>query len=225
MKLEHLQLNCSNLEELKHFYTHKLRFAVKAHTEDSFTIQIGESMLTFRENKLQNFYYHFAFNIPYFMVEKALSWVKKRTVVLQFNGSEIQDFSAWDAKAFYFVDPAQNVVELIGRRPLDYPNHRRFSAKCIHNISEVGLPVTNTAVARQYLQQTTQTPEFGRNGDNFTACGNHEGLLIVVDKNEKEWFPTNAQARCYPFSCRIKEGNANYDLSVSGGELYIAAAQ
>ena len=225
MKLEHLQLQSSNLDELRYFYTHKLRFAVKAETEDSFSIQIGESLLTFKENKLQNSYYHFAFNIPYFMVDKALKWVKKRTPVLKFNGSEIQEFSAWDAREFYFVDTAHNLVELIGRRPLDYPNHQRFSARCIKSISEVGLPVTNTAVARQYLQRITQTPEFSSNQQNFMACGNHEGLLIVVDKNDKEWFPTNAQARCYPFSCRIKEGNAQYDLSLSRGELYIAAAQ
>jgi len=225
MKLEHLQLNCSNLAELRHFYTHKLRFDVKAETEDSFTIHIGESRLTFQENKLQNSYYHFAFNIPYAMVDKALKWVKKRTRVLDFNGQEIQEFANWDARAFYFMDPAQNIVELIGRRPLDYPNYRRFSAKCMQSISEVGLPVENTAVARDYLQKTTHTPAFSGNDANFMACGNHEGLLIVVDKNDKTWFPTEAQARCYPFSCRIKEGDANYELNVSNGELYIAAAQ
>lgn len=225
MKLQKLQLNCSNLDELKYFYTQKFNFKKTGETEDSFTMKIGESLLTFNQNRLQNSYYHFAFNIPYGMVDKALRWVKKRVNVIKFEGQEIQEFDSWNARSFYFIDPAQNIVELIGRKPLDYPNHRRFNVNCFQNISEVGLAVENIRSARQSINQIAHAPKFSGNDRNFMAYGNHEGLLIVVDRNDKQWFPTKAKAKSYPMQCEFTEGASAYHLDVeSSGRLDIRTA-
>ncbi len=116
MKIKHLKLDCANLGELKYFYTKKFDFEIVEEGDGELTLKIGESLLTFSENRLKKSYYHFAFNIPYGAMDMAVQWVQKRVEVLPTDHGEIQEFPDWEARSIYFLDPAGNVVELIRRK-------------------------------------------------------------------------------------------------------------
>lgn len=221
MKIKHLKLDCANLDEQKYFYTRKFKFKVVEEGNGEITLQVGDSLLTFVENRLKKPYYHFAFNIPYGTVESAVKWVHKKVDVISFEGKEIQEFEDWKARAFYFLDPAGNVVELIGRKRFDDFNGSSFSESKILNISEIGLPVFEVSSAFTSINKACGVPEFGRNDNVFLAAGNDEGLFIIVDKAEKTWFPTDEPARAYHMEVNFKQGEERYILKHASGEMSI----
>ncbi|MDZ7848469.1 MAG: hypothetical protein U5L96_17915 [Owenweeksia sp.] len=77
--MKHLKLDCANLDEQKFFYTRKFNFKVVEEVKVVCKLQNGNSVLTFSENRLNKAYYHFALNVPYGTLNKALNWVKVST--------------------------------------------------------------------------------------------------------------------------------------------------
>lgn len=226
MEIKHLKLNCANLDEQKHFYTRKFNFKLVEEDDEEITLQIGSSRLSFSENRLQKSYYHFAFNVPYGSLQKALGWVRKRVEVIATpEDGEIQDFSAWQAHSLYFLDPAGNVVELIGRKRFNTETVNNFSANKILNISEVGLPVFEVSSAFQQINKATGLPKFDCTRSNFCAAGDDRGLLILVDKAEKAWFPTDEPARPFPLVIDFSQSQQDYQLIQEGSELRVSATE
>ncbi|HBF19410.1 MAG: hypothetical protein CMI36_09465 [Owenweeksia sp.] len=220
MRLNHVKLSTAHVDQLKYFYAEKLGFSLLEEKGKEITFQLGRSKLTFSENRLQNPYYHFAFNIPNGQLEEALRWASGRVEVLEYEGKEIHDFSSWKARAFYFLDPAGNIVEFIARERIEEPFHSAFSAKSIINISEVGLPVFQVSSAFNALHENTGIEKFDCKGNTFCACGNDEGLFIIVDKAEKRWFPTEEAARSYPLSVDFENQGQSFTLHLQPGDSF-----
>lgn len=223
MIIRHVKLYCANLSEQKHFYTKKFRFELIKANEGSITFKIGDSLLTFTENKLQNSYYHIAFNIPYGSVDKALKWVKKQVDILHHEKKEIQEFPSWNARAIYFLDPAGNVIEFIGREKLQgegdaHDGDPSFSQKSLLHISEVGLPVFQVSSAANMICGETGIPQFDCQSNTFCAIGDHRGLFIVVDKAEKTWFPSDEQAKAFPLEVDFTQERQDFTLKLQAGD-------
>lgn len=224
MKIHQLNIDCSNLQEQKHFYTRKFNFEVVDESDEDLTLKIGSSKLRFIESRLRKAYYHFAFNIPFSSMEKARDFIHQKVEVLKYKGEQIVDFPKWTAKSVYFHDPAGNVVELIGRQKFDDSEVKKFSEKTILNISEVGLPVFQVSSVAKSICKTEGISEFDSNGSTFMALGDHEGLFIVVDEAEKNWLPTQEAARKFPLTTDFSVKGKKYHLTSNEFEFGIEEA-
>jgi hypothetical protein len=97
--------------------------------------------------------------------------------------TEEHDFSGWDgARAVYFRDPEQNIVEFLAR-----PEPRPELA-----IAEVGLPVDDVAAAVEALAELGIEP-YRDWDETFAPLGTADGLLIVV-RTGRGWFPYDVPA-------------------------------
>lgn len=219
MKINHLKLDCANLGEQRHFYTRKFNFEITQETGDSITLKMGESLLTFTENRLRKPYYHFAFNIPHKQVDKALKWVSDKVEILYGDKGEIQEFPAWNARSIYFLDPAGNIVEFIGRKAFERETPKSFGVESVLNISEVGLPVFEVSSCFNSIRRATGIEKFDCNRPSFCAAGDDEGLLILVDKAEKTWFPTDEQAKAYRLEVNFETGGNTFQLQLTDDGL------
>ena len=98
--------------------------------------------------------------------------------------SDVHDFSSWgDARAVYFRDPEDNVVELIAR-PV---------ARAELTLAEVGLPVEDVAAAVETLERDLGLSPYDEWSESFAPLGDDDGLLIVVQVG-RGWFPVGVPA-------------------------------
>lgn len=140
--------------------------------------------------------HHFAFHVP-----DLAPW-KKRLAV-----AEEYDFSDWGgARAVYFRDPEQNVVELIARP----------QARPELSLAEVGLPVEDVGAAVDVLEREFGLALYDGGRETFAAVGDDDGLLIVVSTG-RAWFPDDVPA-----------GTARVEVTVAGarsGELTLPGSR
>ena len=220
MRIRHLQLHTPVIEQQYHFYTQVLSIPCLAKKEDRFTLQAGDSLLTFIYSP-QPAYYHFAFNIPSFQSQEALTWLQERVAILQDKNQNIIDFINWNAKAIYFFDPAKNIVEFIARKNLGIQSKPPFSSHSIVNLSEIGIPVTQVKPTFQLLEAKTSVRHYWGNFKNFCAAGDENGLFIIVDQNDKQWYPTQIPALPFPLELSVENEQKTYHLSYDGNNLNI----
>jgi hypothetical protein len=138
--------------------------------------------------------HHFAFHVA------DLEPWKQRLEV-----GEEYDFSSWGgARAVYFRDPDENVVELIAR-PL---------ARSELTLAEVGLPVDDVPAAVDALQREFDLPAYHDLNETFAPLGDDDGLLILV-RVGRGWFPVGEPAGAAPIEVRIA-GAGNGEIDVPG---------
>jgi hypothetical protein len=114
------------------------------------------------------------------------------------------DFAAWDsARAVYFRDPEENVVELIARP----------EARPELSLAEVGLPVEDVPAAVDALGRLGVEP-YRDWGEEFAPLGDADGLLIVV-RVGRGWFPVGVPAGASPIEVTIA-GAQRGELAVPG---------
>src|SRR5450755_2630110 len=136
MLLKEIKLQTNHLPPLFHFYKEILDLPVK-YENGSITVTAGKSVLIFEETDADvDPFYHFAFNIPSNKFEEGFQWMKGKSDLLWLEGyrSYIADFVNWNAKSFYFLDPAGNILELIARFDLNDIVDEKFSSAHIRNI-------------------------------------------------------------------------------------------
>lgn len=192
MDIHELRLKAHCLADLRKFYGDQLGFPLHEADRDSFTLKAGATRLVFEQaSGGERWSYHFAFNIPGNQFSEAKAWLKERAALLPINEQDEIHWTAWNAHAVYFFDPAGNVVELIARHSLDEKGETPFSAESISRVSEIGLAVENVADAAQALRSDLGLEVWDAgDGEVFTALGDEHGLLIVVRKG-RSWFPTS----------------------------------
>ena len=136
-------MQTNRLFPLYHFYKNVLELPVTDDSDARFIIHAGLTKLIFEktEDPLSYPNYRFAFNTPSYRVHEAHDWLKERTELLWIEDykSYIADFTNWNAKSVYFLDPARNIAELIARNDLDDIIDEPFSCMHIRNMSEIGL--------------------------------------------------------------------------------------
>lgn len=190
MKIQELIIYTSNLEEQVDFYTTVLEFPLIKKTASTCSFEIGESILTFEYQKTSKAY-HFAFNIPSNKIEEAYQWLKTRLDLLPFENKEIIDFAYWNAKALYFYDKDNNIVEFISRKDLNSNSEVIFSSKSVLNISEIAIATSNIENIFKELHKLRAIEIYDGSFKRFCALGNEDGLFILVNKDLKKWFPTD----------------------------------
>ena len=132
MNILEIQLLSTDIIQTKKFYHDILGIKI-LHTDDSsIKFSAGLSTLVFRKTYKENPFYHFAFNIPANKFEEAHTWASQRVQLLPITpGNTIADFKSWNAKAFYFYDNNQNIVEFIARFDLDNNSDKPFDGSSI----------------------------------------------------------------------------------------------
>ncbi|ULQ55679.1 hypothetical protein KJS94_13600 [Flavihumibacter rivuli] len=191
-----------NLEAQLQFYADIMGLPVIERNDQSFTVAAGNSLLRFDHHpEKPEGLYHFAFNVRPQSIWTSFDFLVERKIQpLELNGETIFDFIDWNAKAVYFRDADNNILEFIGRFNLatssDQPG---FSIADIINISEVGIPVGNIPETLSILAEKTGAGIWKENGDSFKAVGDEYGLLITVS-TARNWFPTGDPSATLPIS-------------------------
>lgn len=192
MKLEHIQIQTSNIKETAAFYQDILGLSIIENDSEYITIKAGNSILKFIENPQFKSIYHFAFNIPTNKLDEAIEWCKNKVDLITIEDQNvITHFENWNAHAVYFYDNNGNLLEFIARHDLNNAQTEEFSSKSILNISEIGIVNENPLELGNKLIAEHGLSFFSKNNNSevFTAIGDDEGLLILVRPN-RNWYPT-----------------------------------
>lgn len=207
MHILDLRLATDRLSDIRDFYVNTLDFPLLDESCASLTLGAGETRLVFEQGDAAQ--YHVAFNIPENQFVEAKRWLAQRVPLLMTEGKDEVHWSAWNAHALYFFDPAGNIVEFIARHNLSNATSEPFSSRSICQVSEVGLSVANVRQVVEGLQTALGVGVFDAgDSENFTAMGDDYGLLIVV-KRGRAWFPTSDQrADCYPLELTLRGGTS-----------------
>ncbi len=220
MHIRQLTIFTSQLGIQRKFYAETMGLPLKNETPDAVSFAIGKSGFTLKE-KAHATPYHFAINIPSEDEEKALQWLKERVGVLAAQGSEIQDFSSWNAKSVYFYDPDKNIVEFIARRNLRYPPVQPFGHRSMLEVSEIGLAVDD--IPPYFAQLNTQLglERYDGNMEQFGAVGDENGLFICINRHKKTWYPTGDKAYPSGFELLVAHKGSEFLVSYQKGTLKI----
>ena len=213
MKIKEVILFTNNIQKQRQFYKSVLGFEQLEDSSEKISFKAGESVLTFqyKESFKPS---HMAFNIPSNAIYDALIWLRNRTEVLDCEGEKIADFSNWNAKAIYFNDADNNIMELIARERIDVESDVAFTPRSILSISEMAIVTEDIESIYNSINQIKPIDIFDGNFTRFCALGNDEGLFIIVDKNKKNWYPTNEEAFTSEF---IMKGD--YNIAFTNGKI------
>ena len=133
MLIHELKIYSSQLAKQVAFYSSKLGIKCIHQTKEQASFQLGSSVLTI-ESRQNSTPYHFAITIPSNKEHEALNWLKERVKILAAQDIEIHDFNFWNAKAMYFYDSDQNIVEFIARKNFYMFGEERMPTSCANSI-------------------------------------------------------------------------------------------
>jgi catechol 2,3-dioxygenase-like lactoylglutathione lyase family enzyme len=199
---ERVQLETHRLDAQKEFYACHLGLPLVAEQADRFAVQAGATVLEFVETEPGNEpCYHIAFNIPENQIEVALVWVRERAPIpLKRDGESIYEFETWRAQAFYFFDPAGNLLELIARHTMENASREAFGPGSFLCVSEVGVAteeVRATSIALiEALELKCYPDPSTQPGEDFQALGNENGLFVVARRG-RTWLGSDRSAQTF----------------------------
>lgn len=192
MRFKKVHLLCNNAANQQAFYTGLLGMPLVNSYETGFSVQAGETLLEFSQTgEVKDTPYHIAFNITPPLLEEVVPFLSVKSIPLILkDGAAVINFPNWNARSVYFYDEERNIMECIARYSLNKgATDKAFSAKHILGVSEIGIPVHDTAAFIETLQSNTPVNVWKDYGDQFKAVGDEEGLMIVVTEG-RHWFPT-----------------------------------
>jgi catechol 2,3-dioxygenase-like lactoylglutathione lyase family enzyme len=211
MEIKTVVLFTKNVVQMKKFYSDVLGFSLLNEDKNSFRIAIGTSELEFSSKEVEGSpYYHFAFNIPANKFNEAKVWTRERVSLLDEDGEDEVNFVHLPAHAFYFYDPAGNIVEFISRQSVSEDSTEPFSIKSILNISEISLTVDDAISAGEKLTvigvNERDNNAIGSKMLNF--MGEREnGVFILLTQPGRKWFFSDKIAAIYPLEITLTDNN------------------
>lgn len=214
MEIQELILLTNNLDETNNFYGKIIGFEIIIETETSLSFSVGSSKLTFElTEKIRNPKYHFAFNIPINKIDEAINWTLERTKLMDIDNSYIADFENWKAKAIYFFDNNQNILEFISRKELNNKSDKPFSVETILSINEIGLVnECPLEIAKEIINKIKINYfDKGPKRENFVAIGNNNGLFVITNPH-RNWYPTENLAEIFKIKAKVKVLDKEYEL-------------
>ena len=143
-------LYTNQLKQLRGFYGNVLGLSIEESTEEYFQLSIGTSTLIFQSSELQTSY-HFAINIPGNQFTLAKHWAKERVLLNRESAVDEIYYPRFEADAFYFEDPAGNIIELIARRNVD--KWSDFSVESFLNLSEISITTPFVLEVAEKIQE------------------------------------------------------------------------
>jgi catechol 2,3-dioxygenase-like lactoylglutathione lyase family enzyme len=196
-----LQARNGKLAELVGFYLAHL--ATQACGEHDH-LRVGSTDLVF-EAAAGSPFYHFAFLVPGDRFDEALQWARRHVELLpdRETGGVVFDFDNWEARAFYFHDPAGNIVELIAHR--GFGEHGRsggFDPSELLGLSEIGLIGDGEEIANGLREIGLRLWDGVLSPSRLAFFGERATTLIVGDP-ERGWLPTGRPAEAHPVDVLI----------------------
>ena len=143
-------------------------------------IDTGETELEFAAGEGEPFY-HFAFLAPPDRFDELSA------------GHEVFDFDNWDARAFYFHDPAGNIVELIAHQGLEGPL----------GLSELGLVGDTTAMADGLRPLGLELWDGTLDEPGRLAFFGERGRTLILAPQARGWMPTGRPAERHPLEAEL----------------------
>ncbi|WP_234733722.1 hypothetical protein [Tellurirhabdus bombi] len=192
MKIIQFELLTNDLNSTQDFYAGKLGLPLLARRADSYLFQVGWSSLLFRLTDQPVASYHFAFNVQPGTLDQLVNRLPLSFLDAGQPGEPIAHFPDWKARACYFQDPNDNVVELIERRDAAYAG-ALFSP--IQGISEVGLVTDDVPSLSRQLTTAYNLEQFDKTlpKEDFNAIGDDFGLFIL-SQTARKWLFTDIPA-------------------------------
>ncbi|WP_027138541.1 VOC family protein [Gaetbulibacter saemankumensis] len=213
MKIKEIILFTSDILRQKQFYQDVLDFELVFNSETFISFNTGKSILSF-QYKSETKPSHIAFNIPTNKLIEALEWLKKRVEILPYGEQFISNFESWNAKAIYFYDSDNNILEFIARENLGITSDGAFSSKSIISLNEMAIATSDVKNVYETINSIRVIPVFDGNLERFCAVGNDEGLFIIINKDLKKWHPTYEDVYISDFIIK-----GDYNFSYINGEI------
>jgi len=192
------------LKSLRRFYGNVLELNITESLDDRFTVQIGQSTITFIQSERKAFY-HFAINIPGNQFSMMKDWIQNRLPLNRENGRSEVYFRSFDADSMYFEDPAGNVLELIGRRKRDLFGN--LSVASFLNISEVSITTPHVASVGEEIQNFG-IPLFGSSNivpDELNFLGKGDTFIVLVPPGRR-WYFSKKISETHPLEITFNDG-------------------
>ena len=221
MKINKLTVYTSRVEEQLLFYRDELGFEVLNYSESNFELKAGYSILRF-EQKENSTPYHIALHIPDEQDDLAAEWIEHIVPILKFNEDRIVDFPNWHARSVYFYDRDENIMEFISRKDFHKPESAIFNSSNIVGIAEIGLVTSDIQEKFEKLKSECGLNKFDGDFEKFCAIGEDSGLLITINNDKKDWFPTNDKAYTSDFKLEFEHQSKKYYLEFSNDTLNIS---
>jgi hypothetical protein len=107
----------------------------------------------------------------------------------------VANFESWNAKAIYFYDNNENILEFIARYDLDNATDILFDISSIQSISEIGIVADSPLILANKLVEENNLFFFAKSlkSEQFVTLGDDNGLFIIVE-TKRNWYPTEQQA-------------------------------
>lgn len=214
MLIRKLELQTSDINTTKDFYTKILELPILNKSSNRISFAAGHTILSFSLIADKKPYYHFAFSIPSNKIVEAHSYISHRTTILPFTAeSTIADFSNWNAHAFYFHDNQNNIIEFIAHHDLPNTSNQPFTSSSIIGICEIGIAAENVTEACKIINEKFEAPYFkkGPRLPDFSVMGDEQGLFIVT-KVGRGWLPTQQPAERHFTKVEFPFFIANFEI-------------
>ncbi|NBR15702.1 MAG: VOC family protein [Crocinitomicaceae bacterium] len=215
MQIRELTLLTNDLKATEIFYNQLIGFEIINNSEQQISFKIGTSILVFELTKLsENPKYHFAFTIPNNKITEAFEWLLERTnLITAEDGTLITDFENWKAKAVYFYDNNQNVLELICRTDLQNASNQNFSVESILNISEAGIVSDQPLEIGKQINEKSGSDFFskGPKREDFAAIGDDNGLFVISNP-KRNWYPTDNRAEKWKVKVKFQVAQNEFEM-------------
>jgi catechol 2,3-dioxygenase-like lactoylglutathione lyase family enzyme len=194
VRFDEVELSAPDLEATRAFYAGVLQLG-ELPAESGLALAAGRTRLSFRASPPgEHPRYHLAFSVPLARFDAARRLVVAHTPLITTGGDEVIVHASWDAIAFYFCDPAGSILECIARRGESADDPSAPEAPGIGSVCEVGVVIDDVPAMAATLRGTLGVAPFrGSEGETFTALGDKEGLLILVQRG-REWYPSTGLA-------------------------------
>jgi catechol-2,3-dioxygenase len=206
-----LNLRARRLNQNRFFWETLMGFTViDAPSVSQYTLQVGNTKLTFRQSTIQpeledTFFpqYHFTISIPSNQIEACLEWVLSQkatnpatneevTIPIwkdYLNDAEIIRRNLYNSQSVFIQDPAGNIVELLARHDMNNTATGTFNNGMFIGISEVGIVTRDVRKTAALLKETFGVEEVLGSSNSFKPMGGATGLLKLIVPG-KPWIPT-----------------------------------
>jgi hypothetical protein len=145
---------------------------------------LGETKLEFTPAEGQPFY-HFALLAPPSRFDELLAATP--SPLPGSHGKVVFDFDFWDAKAFYFHDPARNIVEVIAHEGIDE-----------HGLSELGLVGGPKELAPPLFELGLELWDGTLDEPDSLAFVGERGRTLILVPEGRGWLPEGVRAEPHP---------------------------
>jgi catechol-2,3-dioxygenase len=216
MEIKEIVIQTDDLKGTENFYANVLGFELIKKEQNTIAFSAGNSMLSFIKSTNLNPKYHFAFNIPKNKLNEATIWLNSKVNLLLNDENEIiTEFGDWNAKAIYFYDNNNNIVEFITRFDLTNETEKKFDASSVLSISEIGIVANDPMKLASQIMDKNHLNYFekGKQSENFISIGDDNGLFIIV-KNDRKWYPTEQKAEQHVARVKIISKGIKHDVVV-----------